>query len=194
VKVTKANTTLFASDRDMFVFLADEVNRIELPGRRAGMMGTFARGFFTWNSEVGSKTLGIASFLFDYTCCNRIVWDVQGFKEITIRHTASAPDKWLDEVTPVLKAYSQGNSAPVIDAIKAAQAKRIDDVEKFLGERFSKRMAQPMMALHQVEEQRQIETLWDAATAATAYARSIEHQDARVDLERKAGAVLALAA
>jgi hypothetical protein len=29
-------TTLFASDPDMFVFLADEENRIELPGRRAG--------------------------------------------------------------------------------------------------------------------------------------------------------------
>src|SRR5215468_1098061 len=30
VTVTKDNTTLFASDRDMFVFLADEDNRIEL--------------------------------------------------------------------------------------------------------------------------------------------------------------------
>jgi hypothetical protein len=30
VTITKENTTLFASDRDMFVFLADEENRIEL--------------------------------------------------------------------------------------------------------------------------------------------------------------------
>jgi hypothetical protein len=36
VTVTQDNTTLFASDRDMFVFLADEENRIELPSRRAG--------------------------------------------------------------------------------------------------------------------------------------------------------------
>ena len=36
VTVTKENTTLSARDRDMFVFLADEENRIELPGRRAG--------------------------------------------------------------------------------------------------------------------------------------------------------------
>ena len=34
VVVTKDNTTLFASDRDMFVFLADEKNRIEVPDRR----------------------------------------------------------------------------------------------------------------------------------------------------------------
>ena len=68
------NTTLFASDRDMFVFLADEDNRIENPNRRAGRFGSFARGFFVWNSEVGKTTLGAGFFLFDYVCCNRIVW------------------------------------------------------------------------------------------------------------------------
>ena len=46
VTVTTANTTLFASDRDMFVFLADEDNRIEIPNRRAGKFGSFARGLF----------------------------------------------------------------------------------------------------------------------------------------------------
>src|ERR1700746_3875468 len=65
VPVTKDNTTLFASDRDMFVFLADEENRIELPGRRAGRSGSFARGFFVWNSEVGKTSLGAGLFPFD---------------------------------------------------------------------------------------------------------------------------------
>jgi hypothetical protein len=52
VAVTKGNTTLFASDRDMFVFLADEENRIELPNRRAGRMGSFAR--------LGAELYGVA--------------------------------------------------------------------------------------------------------------------------------------
>jgi hypothetical protein len=194
VEITKANTTLFASDRDMFVFLADEQNRVELPGRRAGMMGTFARGFFVWNSEVGDKTLGIASFLFDYTCCNRIVWGVEGFKKITIRHSAGAPDRWLEEMQPVLLAYSHGSAKPVEDALRAAQAKKIDDVEDFLATRFAKRMVQPMLAIHQLEEHRPVETVWDAVTAATAYAKSTAHQDARVEIERKAGALLDLVA
>ena len=68
VAIAKDNTTLFASDRDMFVVLADEENRIELPGRRAGRSGSFARGFFVWNSEVGKTTLGAGFFLFDYVC------------------------------------------------------------------------------------------------------------------------------
>lgn len=36
VEVTKENTTLYASDRDMWIFLADEKNRIEIPNRRDG--------------------------------------------------------------------------------------------------------------------------------------------------------------
>src|SRR5260370_30569868 len=62
VTVTKDNTTLYASDRDMFVFLADEENRIELPNRRAGRMGSFARGFFVGTTEVGKSSL-FARFL-----------------------------------------------------------------------------------------------------------------------------------
>lgn len=194
ITVTKANTTLFASDRDMFVFLADEVNRVEIPNRREGKSGSLARGFFVWNSEVGSKTLGIASFLFDYACCNRMVWGAEGFREITIRHTSSAPDKWLDEVTPVLKAYADGSAKPIEAAIQAAQAKKVDDVDAFLAKRFSKRLVQPMQATFQIEEHRPIESLWDVATAVTAYAKGVAHQDARVALERQAGELLDLVA
>jgi hypothetical protein len=43
------------------------------------------------------------------------------------------------------------------------------------------------------EEERPIETLWDVTTAATAYARGIQYQDERVDIERAAGKVMALA-
>jgi hypothetical protein len=39
VTVDKGNTTLYASDRDMFVFLADEDRRIEIPNRRNGKPG-----------------------------------------------------------------------------------------------------------------------------------------------------------
>jgi hypothetical protein len=193
VPVTKQNTTLFASDRDMFVFLADEKNRIELPGRRAGLMGTFARGFFVWNSEVGSKKLGLAMFLFDYACCNRIVWGAQGYSEISLRHTASAPERWLDELTPALASYADAATDPVTAIIKGAQQRRLDKVDEFLAGRFSPRMAGAMQAVHQLEEGRPVETVWDAVTAATAYARSIPYQDKRVELERKAGELLARA-
>lgn len=195
VVVTKENTTLYASDRDMFVFLADEDHRIEIPHRRNGLTGSLARGFFCWNSEVGSKTFGIATFLFDYVCCNRIVWGAEGFKQITIRHTSGAPDRWLEEVKPALLAYAKSSDSIVLDTVKAAQATKVDKLDDFLAKRFSfsKNKVAAIKATHEFEEGRPIETLWDLSTGITAYAKGIQYQDERVDLERIGGQVLALA-
>lgn len=190
ITVSKDNTTLYASDRDMFVFLADEVNRVEIADRRDGQPGSLARGFFVWNSEVGSATLGLAFFLFDYACCNRIVWGATQYQEARIRHTASAPDRWMEEITPVLTEYANGSAQPVVKAIEDARAKRLDDVDAFLANRFGARMADKIAAAHIADENRPIETVWDAVTGATAFARTITHQDARVAMEREAGKLL----
>src|SRR5205085_162701 len=194
ITVTKENTTLFASDRDMFVFLADEDRRIEVPGRRNGS-GSMARGFFVWNSETGDKTLGLGFFLFDYVCANRIVWGADQYTEVRIRHTKGAPDRWLEEVAPVLKEYDEGSAQPVMQAIEAAREKRVqDDLDAFLAKRFGQRMVEPIKAIHLVEEERPIETLWDVTVAATAHARSIPNNDKRLEIERAAGELLKHAA
>lgn len=195
VPITKANTTIYGSDRDIFVFLADEVNRVEMPNRRNGRSGSLARGFFVWNSEVGSQSIGAAFFLFDYACSNRIVWGAEGFKEIRLRHTASAPDRWLEEISPVLMEYSAASAAPIEQTIREAQQKRVDDdLDAFLLKRFTRPEATAIKAAHDREESRPIETVWDAVTGVTAHAKSIEHQDARVTLERKGGKLLDLVA
>jgi len=193
INVTRANTTLYGSDRDIFVFLCDENNRIDVPDRRDGKSGSMARGFFVWNSDVGSTSIGAAFFLFDYVCQNRIVWGAREYKEIRLRHTASAPDRWLSEVTPVLTEYANASAKPVLETIASAKAKKVDDVEKWLADRYTVKMAATYMAAHAREENRPIENLWDVATAMTAHARGIAHQDSRVKLEREAGKVLALA-
>lgn len=185
VTVTQANTTLFASDRDMFVFLADEERRIDVAGR------SLARGFFVWNSEVGDKTLGLGFFLFDYVCCNRIVWGADQYTEVRVRHTKGAPDRWLEEVAPVLSEYAEGSGRPVVEAIEAARERKIaDDLDKLLATRFGKMMVEPIKAIHLAEEGRPIETAWDVTVAATAHARSIPNTDKRLDIEREAGALL----
>lgn len=192
--VTKANTTLYASDRDMFIFLADEDRRIEIPNRRDGKQGGLARGFFLWNSELGSRSLGFAAFLFDYTCCNRIVWGAEGYREIRISHTATVGHRWVEEVIPQLEAYAASSTEPVVKTIVNAQGKSLGDedaVRKFLlSRKFSNATASAIQAAHMTDEQRPIETVWDAVTGITAYARSIPYQDERVELEREAGKLL----
>lgn len=194
VEVDKGNTTIYASDRDMFVFLADEKNRIEVPNRRNGQPGSLARGFFVWNSEVGSKTLGIATFLFDYVCMNRIVWGAQGYEEIKIMHFASAPDRWVEELAPAIESYANKSTDGIRAAIENARTSRIsgDKLDEFLKKRFTKGQVEGIKAAHLADEDRPIESLWDITVGATAYARGIKHQDDRVAVERVAGQIMAM--
>jgi hypothetical protein len=194
VAITKDNTTLFAGDRDAFVFLADEQNRIELPNRRDGQTGALARGFFVQNSEVGAATLRVKTFLFDYVCANRIVWGALELDEIKIRHTAGAPDKFLEQVQPALANYANSSAANVEGALRDAQAAKLDKVDQFLAGRFGPKVAQRIQAAHLADEGRPIETIWDAVTGATAYARDIPWTADRVELEEKAGELLDLVA
>ncbi len=74
VDITKDTTTLYASDRDVFVFLCDDTHPIEAGRLPNGEPDLYFRGFYAWNSEVGSKTLGIASFYLRAVCANRNLW------------------------------------------------------------------------------------------------------------------------
>lgn len=196
VEVTKGNTTLYASDRDMFVFLADETNRIEIPDPDGGVR-MLARGFFCWNSEVGDKSLGIATFLFDYVCMNRIVWGPREYREFKIRHTSGAPLRWVDEVTPALQSYAHAATTSITEAIEKAQAARLegDGLQEFLSRRFNRNQVNAIKATHESETGgRPIESLYDAVQGVTAYARGVTYQDERVALEREAGRILDVAA
>ncbi len=68
VDVTRDRTTLYASDRDVFLFLVDDLNPIEAGQLPDGSPDVFFRGFYCWNSEVGAKTLGMASFYLRAVC------------------------------------------------------------------------------------------------------------------------------
>ena len=201
VQVTKDNTTIYGSDRNVFVFLADEKNRIEMADRRDGKPGSLARGFFVWNSEVGSDVMGAAFFMFDYVCKNRIVWGAQGYKEIRLRHTRHAPDRWIEEIAPVLDAYANEAAAPVEQIIAAAQRAKLDeDLDAFLKKRFtgaaafSQNEIRAISDAHLREESRPIESLWDVTTGITAFAKTIPNNDDRVTIERRAGKILDLVA
>lgn len=192
VEITKSNTTIYGSDHDMFVFLADEERRIEVPNRRGGKSGSMARGFFVKNSEVGAGKAEIWGFLFDYVCCNRIVWGAQDVTKIEIRHTSNAPGRWIEEAAPALRKYAASSTATLTLALEEAKKDKLgDDVLKFLANRFTTAQAKRIMDVHMKEEGRPIETRWDAVVGITAYAKGIEWQDERVKLEKEAGKLLA---
>lgn len=196
VPVTMDTTTLFASDRDVFVFLVDDRNPIEVGRLANGEPDLMFRGFYAWNSETGSKTAGIAAMYLRGVCMNRNLWGVENFQEVKIRHTKFAGDRFAAEVRPALESFASGATATFVEGVQAAKAAKIahDDESRleFLTKRagLSARMARAANARHLDEEGRPIENVWDAAQAITALARDVPHQDSRVEIERKAGALL----
>ncbi len=121
VDVTRDTTTLYASDRDVFLFLVDDLNPIEAGRLPDGSLDLFFRGFYCWNSEVGAKTLGIASFYLRAVCQNRNLWGVEDFEEITIRHSKYAASRFAHEAAPALTRFANSSPMPFINGVKAAR-------------------------------------------------------------------------
>jgi hypothetical protein len=144
VDITKDTTTLYASDRDVFLFLVDDLNPIEAGRLPDGSPDLYFRGFYCWNSEVGAKTLGMASFYLRAVCQNRNLWGVEDFEEITIRHSKYAASRFAHEAAPALLNFANSSPMPFVNGIKAARerivARTDEDRIDFLRKRgFSRR-------------------------------------------------------
>jgi hypothetical protein len=195
VDITKDTTTLYASDRDVFLFLVDDTHPIEAGRLPDGSPDLYFRGFYCWNSEVGSKTLGIASFYLRAVCMNRNLWGVENFEQITIRHSKFAGQRFAHEATPALSSFADSSPAPFIAGIKAARerivARNDEDRDGFLRKRgFSKSETAKIVETVLQEEGRPPESLFDFVQGITALARGKAHQDARLELEGKAKRLL----
>lgn len=193
------DTTLYASDRDVFVFMIDPVNEIEVNGE------ILHRGFYAWNSEVGSATFGLATFLYRQICANRCILGMSDVRELKIRHTGGAPERFAREGRQYLQRYANESPQRVIEQIKAAQANELpindgkDSIENettsWLQRQLKLTRAQAKASYDAaVAEEGRGRTFWQIAQGITAHARSVDHTDTRVALERAGGRVIEMAA
>lgn len=199
VDISKDTTTLYASDRDVFLFLVDDLNPIEAGKLSNGDPDLFFRGFYCWNSEVGARTLGIASFYLRAVCQNRNLWGVENFEEITIRHSKYAASRFAAEAEPALIQFAESSSMPFVNGIKAARERTVarndEDRESFLRKRaFSKVETTKIIDAVLAEEGRPPESIFDFVQGITRVARDKPHQDVRLEMEGKAKKLLDFAA
>ena len=176
VDITKDTTTLYASDRDVFLFLVDDLNPIEAGRLPDGSPDLYFRGFYCWNSEVGAKTLGMASFYLRAVCQNRNLWGVEDFEEITIRHSKYAANRFAHEAAPALANFANSSAVPFVNGIKMAReqivARTDEDRTDFLRRRgFSKAETGKIIETVLAEEGRPPETIFDFVQGITAVAR-----------------------
>jgi len=184
------NAGLYASDRDMFVFMVNPEDRIEVNGVKLG------RGFFCWNSETGAATFGLTTFLYNYVCGNHIVWGAEDVCELRIIHRQKAPERLISEAIPLLNRFVESRPAAeaITQTITRAMETRVggslEEVqERYKSAPFTKKELSDAWETGQAEHE-DVTTLWGMVQGLTATARLLDHANARVDLERKAGALL----
>lgn len=189
----KRATTLYASDRDIFVFLCRQ-EPIDI-----GHGQVLNRGIMAWNSETGSASFGLDTFTYDRVCDNRIIWDVKDRVSMRIRHTSGAPARMVSEVRPLLASYSQAGSAEIVATVKAARNTVVGNDRESVTEWMRKRgftRSQASAAYEHAEKDMLNQglnprTVWGLVQGVTDAAHDVGHTDNRVDLERKAGELLA---
>lgn len=190
---------LYASDRDVFIFMIDGGSFLD-----AGPRAQLNRGFFMWNSEVGARTMGIKTFLHNGVCGNHIVWGAENVNEVIIRHTSGGPYRFDSEALPTLLNYVNADPTPLIDTVKRAQTIELpaatkDETEFDLVLKFANKLAvftktevKEAIAYARREEG-DCKNVWQLVQGFTAYARGFDFIDSRTDLEARAGKLLDLA-
>lgn len=184
---------LYASDRDVFIFMIDGGSKLEVHDR-----AKLNRGFIIWNSEVGNSTFGMMLFMFNEVCGNHIIWGASDVSKLVIRHTKNGPARFDSEAFPQLMEYCESSTKETEDTIRKASdmilGSNDDEVIEWLKktEKFSKREITEGMRFAKVEEG-DCRTLWQVVQGLTEYARGFEYVDSRIELETRAGNLLKFA-
>jgi hypothetical protein len=195
VDITRDTTTLYASDRDVFLFLVDDLNPIEAGRLPDGSPDLYFRGFYCWNSEVGRRRWAWRAS----TCAPSARTGTCGASR-TSRKSASATANmrrtdFAHEAAPALEGFANSSPQPFVNGIKAARerivARTDEDRSDFLRNRgFSKAETGKIIETVLAEEGRPPESIFDFVQGITALARDKAHQDARLDMEGKAKKLL----
>jgi hypothetical protein len=184
------NSGLYASDRDMFVFMVNDEKPVEVGNACLG------RGFFCWNSETGSATFGLMTFLYNYVCGNHIVWGAEDIQELRIIHRTHAFDRFSSHALPILNRFveSRSESTRIENMVANAMGRTLaTDLPGLLewseGKPFTKREITQAWESSSADGDDPT-TAWGLVQGLTAYARQLKHTDSRVNLERRAGSLL----
>jgi len=184
-------TGLYGGEQDMFCFLIDPTGWTEIGGE------SFAPGMFVWNSEVGSRSLGISTFWWQAVCANHIVWDVTDVHEYTRKHTANVHEA-LDDIRFAIQSLVQkrdqrrdGFAKAVKRAMETTLGSDADEAQKALSQTGISRVL-GKQAIEIAQEKGRL-TIFAMVDALTRIAGKIANAGDRVEVDHKAGHLLSLA-
>ena len=185
-------TGLYAGEQDCFCFLIDPTGWTEIGGER------FAPGFFTWNSEVGRRSIGITTFWYQEICQNHIVWQCQDVTTVSRKHTRSVGDALTEIRLAISQLVDRRDSArdQFAALIRKAMAEPTGDKEETLhilaDHGVNRQLARKAVELTESRGKRF--TIWSMVDALTQLSRDSQYAASRVEADQRASGLLALAA
>jgi hypothetical protein len=181
---------LYRSDRDLFAFFYSEKEvRPEVGGLRRGLM--------MWNSEVGAKSLGYATFVLRTVCSNHLVLGVGEYAEVRARHVSNVRDTFLELQQDLRKISNEMTSEEmrlVEEAIRADFTPQQDpeDAQDRLVEQFGlpRKVANAAVEAALIPENPGSLSVWGVANGVSWLAHETAFADERAELQRVAGKIL----
>lgn len=198
-----APSGVYASDRDLFVFMINDSHVLSNP---ASPGVPLAKGFFIWNSEVGDKSFGIMTFLYDHVCGNHIVWGASDVKEFRIRHMGLARAKAFRQLQVKLRYYADSSVSDDEAKILKVQSYEIGESKEEVIETLLKYISKKKLSVlskdnlneaYEIAEDNERygnpRTPWAIAQGVTVLSQKSEHASRRVHLDQAAGKLLEIA-
>lgn len=201
---TIAPAGLYASDKDMFMFLINENDPIS-----DGTAHPLFRGMMLWNSEVGDMSLGGMAFLLKGVCGNLIVHGATDVFEFNFRHVGKVQSRTNSALELELKRYSESSANEQQAVIQKAKVKVLgatkeEVVDAVLG--FARTKKLPGLTegfVNQAYETAERHADWYGVGPKTVYGmvnglteisqKTTSHTDDRMAIDKAAGRLMELA-
>jgi hypothetical protein len=184
---------LYASDHDMFAFLAHADRVVREPGNPDGLR----RGIIVSNSEVGAGKLRVLQFLYRAMCGNHIIWGAEDVLDLSLVHVGDLRGRmrvWQAKID----AYMNGATTADENAIAASKSRLIASTkEEVLDAIFGKRsigLSRKMITagydacLPDVDGDPR--SPWGLAQGLTRASQETSYTDKRMDVDKAAGRIL----
>lgn len=195
---------LYASDKDMFMFLINENDAIS-----DGTEHPLFRGMMLWNSEVGDMSVGGMLFLMKSVCGNLIAWDSKQVFEFNFRHIGSVSSRTNRALEVEVKKYADSSANEQVAKIEVAKrtviaATKTEVVDAVLAFARTKKLAGlTESVLNAAYDKAEEHSDWYGVSPRTVYGmvngltevsqKLSSHTDDRVALDRASGRILEMA-
>ena len=190
---------LYASDKDLFVFMVNEDHTINLGKDHP----TLSRGFFIENSEVGDRAFKVTAFLYNSVCGNHIVWGVQDLVEIRVIHRGDdAEGEAFTQLRMEVTNYLNTADCETKQIKRAIEMKLGSSPEEVIDLLFGKRVAPKCVlvdGLRAAQDHPEDHggssplSVWGLTNGLTRISQDSQYQDQRVEIDRAASKVMAMA-